>query len=332
MKEKILSLIIFSSYSYVVIFFLLMFSGVGLPVPEELLVIFSGYLYKKGIVLIYPILIFLYFGILIGDIIPYLLGMSFGYRVFEFSFVKRYFTARRIRKLDALLRLYGSNSIIIIRLLFIGIRPLSYAFLGTRKYKIFPQEFLGVAINLFLWFFVGVFLSEHIEFILSIVYRVKEFIILGVILFFIFYFFERVVLNKKLKFFKRIGISFTISGIILLLVFAFETVKFKKYDFLKNESKISNTGVGFFISSPKKDVLKYFKKKGWKYRKVNSHYIFDKDNSEFRIFKTGLYLKNKPVWRFVGDISIIGNVEVEKIKRKDKSEIVVFIIDRNFFN
>ena len=68
-----------SHYGYAGIFFLLMFGIVGVPIPDETLMTFSGYLVFKGQLHIAPTIISAFLGSISGITVSYLLGRSGGY-------------------------------------------------------------------------------------------------------------------------------------------------------------------------------------------------------------------------------------------------------------
>jgi membrane protein DedA with SNARE-associated domain len=74
-----------SHYGYAGLFLLLVLGIVGLPVPDETLLVFSGYLISKG--RLHPAWTFFagFCGSVTGISVSYLIGRSFGY-----SFVQRY--------------------------------------------------------------------------------------------------------------------------------------------------------------------------------------------------------------------------------------------------
>lgn len=63
---------------YAVLFSILIFSGVGLPVPEEVTLLLGGYLAYLGFVEFYPTLYVLVLGIVVADTGGYLLGRLAG--------------------------------------------------------------------------------------------------------------------------------------------------------------------------------------------------------------------------------------------------------------
>jgi len=87
-----------SSYGYFGIFSLLLLGIVGLPVPDETLLVFSGYLISRGILHPVPTLIVGWLGSSCGISISFLLGRLLGRRVV--SHYGRYFgiTPERLEK------------------------------------------------------------------------------------------------------------------------------------------------------------------------------------------------------------------------------------------
>lgn len=74
--ETVLHLV--STYGYVAIFCLLMFGIVGLPIPDETLLTFSGYLIYKGHLRFVPALATAFAGSACGITVSYLIGRSGG--------------------------------------------------------------------------------------------------------------------------------------------------------------------------------------------------------------------------------------------------------------
>lgn len=68
-------------YGYPAVFLILVFCGVGLPVPEEATFIFAGYLVKKSGLDVWIMIAVSLGGILAGDSITYFLGHRYGYRL-----------------------------------------------------------------------------------------------------------------------------------------------------------------------------------------------------------------------------------------------------------
>jgi membrane protein DedA with SNARE-associated domain len=65
-------------YGYLAIFFLLMFGIIGLPIPDEVLLTFSGYLVFKGQLAFAPTLASAFLGSLCGVSVSYIIGRACG--------------------------------------------------------------------------------------------------------------------------------------------------------------------------------------------------------------------------------------------------------------
>ncbi len=66
-------------YGYAGIFFLLMFGIIGLPIPDETVMTFSGYLVFNGQLHMAPTIVSAFLGSVCGIMVSYLLGRSGGY-------------------------------------------------------------------------------------------------------------------------------------------------------------------------------------------------------------------------------------------------------------
>ncbi|MGA2940268.1 MAG: DedA family protein [Syntrophobacteraceae bacterium] len=76
MEETLLQWI--SQYGYQGIFFLLMFGIIGLPIPDEVLLTFSGYLVFKGQLALAPTIDSAFLGSICGVSVSYIIGRTGG--------------------------------------------------------------------------------------------------------------------------------------------------------------------------------------------------------------------------------------------------------------
>ena len=74
MEETLLQWI--SQYGYLAIFFLLMLGIVGLPIPDEVLLTFSGYLVFKGQLALAPTMASAFLGSICGVSVSYSIGRT----------------------------------------------------------------------------------------------------------------------------------------------------------------------------------------------------------------------------------------------------------------
>ncbi len=102
---------------YIVIVGLLLLSGFGLPLPEEIPVLVAGYLsalhYANPCFMLPAVLI----AILGADMIIFSLGRHYGHHVPRLPVVKRFLTPNRVRRAENLLDKHGGKFIFVARFL-----------------------------------------------------------------------------------------------------------------------------------------------------------------------------------------------------------------------
>jgi membrane protein DedA with SNARE-associated domain len=82
-------------FTYAAVFGLLVAGGLGVPVPEELIQLTSGYLARRGILSLLPTVAVAWAGIVVGDYLLFRLGRRHGPRILESRHVARVLTPRR---------------------------------------------------------------------------------------------------------------------------------------------------------------------------------------------------------------------------------------------
>jgi membrane protein DedA with SNARE-associated domain len=82
-------------FGHLALFSLLVAGGVGVPVPEELLQLTSGYLARRGVLVFWPTVAAAWLGIVVGDGLFFHLARRHGPRLLERPRVARWVTPRR---------------------------------------------------------------------------------------------------------------------------------------------------------------------------------------------------------------------------------------------
>ena len=162
-----------SHYGYAGLFGLLVLGIVGLPVPDETLLVFSGYLISKG--RLHPALTFLagFAGSASGISISYSIGRIFGH-----GFVQRYgryvrFTQERVDHLHVWFLRTG-DWLLTIGYFIPGVRHFTALVAGMsgleyRKFATFAYSGAGIWVATFLT--VGYFVGEEWQTALRVVHR-----------------------------------------------------------------------------------------------------------------------------------------------------------------
>lgn len=132
MFEQIVNAITANPYLTVAVLFVL--CGAGLPLPEEIVMLAGGYVCAK-----YPehaqlpwMMVWCAGGILVGDVLPYLLGRVFGVRLLRLRWMRYMVTKQRLASFDRWFRRRGDWVILIARFI-PGLRVVAFFTAGTMK-------------------------------------------------------------------------------------------------------------------------------------------------------------------------------------------------------
>lgn len=148
-------------YPYLGAGLLFLLCGLGLPLPEEIVLIFAGYACAPGVLpgpMSLPLMMAWCGGaILAGDLIPYVLGRTFGTRLLRLRWLRLLVTKRRLATFDHWFRRYGDYVIFIARFL-PGIRVVAFFTAGTMKTSLnrfLILDGLGIALGVPLLTWLG---------------------------------------------------------------------------------------------------------------------------------------------------------------------------------
>lgn len=162
-----------SSYGYLGIFSLLLLGIVGLPVPDETLLVFSGYLIFRGILHPFVTLIAAFLGSSCGISISYLLGRLLGRSVV--SHYGRYFgiTPKRLEKAHDWFRRIGYWSLAV-GYFVPGVRHLTAIAAGLSELEV--PAFIAFAYSgAFLWvssfLLLGYYFGENWHLVLDLLHN-----------------------------------------------------------------------------------------------------------------------------------------------------------------
>jgi membrane protein DedA with SNARE-associated domain len=142
---------------YVGVLALLIACGMGVPVPEDIILISGGYIAHAGGQRPYFMMAVGLVGILGGDSVIYWLGRHFGLPFAERSFLRRYLTRDRLDWVRTQFKRHGEKMIMGARFL-PGIRAVTFFTAGTTRVRYDHFVFFdGVAalVSAPLWVFLG---------------------------------------------------------------------------------------------------------------------------------------------------------------------------------
>ncbi len=168
----------FSDYApylaYIGIFTMLILCGMGLPVPEESILIAGGYLAGSGVLNNYISIALCFLGVLGGDYVLFMVGRRWGVGALGNRYLRWVFTPRRLVRVRKHFRRHGDKTVFAARF-FSGLRVATFLTAGMMKMKsgtFLVIDALAALISVPLFYLLGFFLHDHIE---SLFRAVKDF-------------------------------------------------------------------------------------------------------------------------------------------------------------
>jgi membrane protein DedA with SNARE-associated domain len=120
------------SFSYLLVFGILLLCGLGLPVPEDVSLVLGGSLVYQGKAQLFLMMVTGYVGIILGDSVMFALGRRFGSQVGVKTggFLSRIITPAKRARVEALFKKHGEKVVMIARFL-PGVRAPTYFTAGS---------------------------------------------------------------------------------------------------------------------------------------------------------------------------------------------------------
>lgn len=160
--------------AYLTILGVLLACGLGLPIPEDIILIAAGVLAGTGQISPIGAYITSYFGVLMGDSILFFIGRRYGNRVFEWPVFHRIFTPERVE--SAKRRIQSSARMVCFAARFLpGLRAPIYLTAGVlhvRPTTFLLQDGLAAILSVPLWIYLGQWAGENSDLAIK---KAKEF-------------------------------------------------------------------------------------------------------------------------------------------------------------
>jgi membrane protein DedA with SNARE-associated domain len=171
------------AYPYIGAAVLFVLCGLGFPLPEELVLLAGGYVcYNWPERANLPVMMGWCAGaILVGDLIPCVLGRVFGVRLLRLRWLRHLITKQRLAKFDGWFRKRGDLVILIARFL-PGIRVVAFFTAGTMKMpwrRFLFLDGLGIALIVPLLTWLGYHSATFIDRMVALVERAERGILWG---------------------------------------------------------------------------------------------------------------------------------------------------------
>lgn len=163
--EKILELLVHipDGFDYLIIFGVLIVCGLGLPLPEDIPLIATGYLIWQGSLHWFPALAVTISAVLIGDTILFWIGRKIGVQYLEKRSSTSWANPERVRKVEFWFKKYGSGIVFLARFV-MGLRSVVFLLAGAmrmRYWLFLSLDGLAALLSVPLWIALGYWLSLH---------------------------------------------------------------------------------------------------------------------------------------------------------------------------
>ena len=192
---------------YAIIFGVIILSGFGAPIPEDLPIMAAGYFCGKEdpITSVYIMLPLLFVAIIGADGIVFFLGRKYGHHVPKLPLFRRFLTEQRLKKTEAMLNKHGGKFIFVARFL-PGMRAPAFFTAGIFKlpyWKFLLFDGTAALLSVPFFFFIAYALAEEFDHAKKLAFEYQIFALIAIVVIVV-----AVVLIKKLfkKLLSRSGV------------------------------------------------------------------------------------------------------------------------------
>lgn len=147
----------FNTYPYLGVGVVFLICGLGLPLPEEIVLVAAGYACFKGSAHLETMMAACAVSILIGDLVPFALGRWLGLPLLRLRPMRLIITPQRLARFNRWFRRRG-NLVIFFSRFVAGIRVVAYFTAGTVKMKwwrFIAIDICGIALIVPVFVYVG---------------------------------------------------------------------------------------------------------------------------------------------------------------------------------
>jgi membrane protein DedA with SNARE-associated domain len=172
-----------AEFTYAGIFLILLLCGFGLPLPEDIPILISGYLAYKGTIEIWPALAVTAAGVLIGDIVIYSLGRWWGPRSSQHRLARAMMTPGRMAKVEKFFSRHGKKAIFFGRFV-AGLRAPLFLAAGVMRMPLrvfLGMDMLAAALSVPSFFFLAFYFGDELDTLRRMLGTTKDvlFLLLG---------------------------------------------------------------------------------------------------------------------------------------------------------
>jgi membrane protein DedA with SNARE-associated domain len=152
-------------WSYLGLFLILIAAGLGIPLPEDIPLVASGWLVYKGRADLWLMILTGLVGVMVGDSLLFSMGRRYGDHIVEHRWLRRIAKPWLIEKARRLFLNHGAKVIFAARFM-PGIRAVLFLIAGVFRvpyWKFLLMDGTAALISVPLWVWVGAKFSKHLE-------------------------------------------------------------------------------------------------------------------------------------------------------------------------
>ncbi len=152
-------------FTYVATFILLLLCGLGLPIPEEVLLVISGYIAYKGLTSVYFAGPVDFLGVMGGDLILFYIGRGWSKGIRGHNIIRRFVGDAGLEKVEHFYGKHGNKAIFIARFIS-GLRLavfLSAGIMGTKRNKFIFIDAMAGLLDIPIWIVAGYLMGSDID-------------------------------------------------------------------------------------------------------------------------------------------------------------------------
>lgn len=165
---------LFTVHGYLAVFVVLLISGFGVPIPEDLSLVAGGIIAGLDYADVRVMCAVGLAGVLIGDMTVFLIGRHFGTSAMRLRWVAHLLTPRRYAQVQAKFERYGNRLMFLARFL-PGLRTAVFLSAGMSQRVSFVRfiafDGLAALISVPLWIGLGYYGAENREWLLAWIHR-----------------------------------------------------------------------------------------------------------------------------------------------------------------
>lgn len=163
-------------FTYPAVFLILFVCGLGVPIPEELTIVASGYIAYLGLADWRISTLVCIAAILSGDLLTYTIGRRWGMSVLRSWFFRKLLSEKHLQKVNRYFATYGAKTVFFARF-FAGVRFCAYFVAGTARVPIGTfvlMDLLGALVSVPISVWAGYYFGADIESGLKLLHRGKN--------------------------------------------------------------------------------------------------------------------------------------------------------------